>query len=446
MNQPEPLLAAPLQRADPALGEQVLRKVGWRLLPFLILLFIFNIIDRTNVGFAGLTMERDLELSGLVFTFGYGAFYVGYLLFEVPANLLLHRVGARRWIARIMISWGLVSGATMLVTGPVSFFAVRILLGVAEAGFFPGIILYLTYWFPARDRARVVALFMTALPVAGILSLPLSGAVMQYLDGILGLVGWQWLFLLEGVPSVVLGVVVLFYLTDAPAQARWLTPAERSWLVEHLRHEETERIQRHGSGLARALVDVRVWLLIGVYFTVAVGANASAARFPKLIGQSFSDEEFFVIGLLSALPNVAALVGMNLLGMHSDRTGERRGHVSLAAFVAAAGWVLAALASEPWVKLAGLCVAQMGMMSFLPCFWALPTSFLSGIAAAGGIALINSMGNLGGLLGPPILETFGIGAIAGTLVAGGVLVLFVPKDAGHHRACSRPIADPPGQS
>jgi ACS family tartrate transporter-like MFS transporter len=455
---------------DDLLAARVLRKVTWRLIPFLALLYIFNILDRANVGFARLTMQGDLGMDREVFDLGYGIFYFGYLLFEVPANLLLHRIGARLWIARIMITWGLVTCATIAVTGPWSFYLVRILLGVAEAGFFPGIILYLTYWFPARERARVIALFMAAIPLAGIVGNPLSGAVMEYFHGTAGLRGWQWLFLIEGLPTVFLGILVLFYLRDGPAQAPWLADEERAWLVERLRQEErareqreggallqweeSEREQRHEGALLRALVDRRVWLLICVYFTVAVGANAAGAHFPRLIKEmwegpppleralgdglatatgaipdTYQGVSTLVVGLLSALPPLCAMLGMTLLGAHSDRTGERRGHVAFAAFLAAAGWMLAVLATEPWLGLLGLCVAQTGMMSMLPCFWALPTSFLSGAAAAGGIALINSVANLGGLLGPWILGRFGLEVMAITLCVGGVLVLFAPGES-----------------
>jgi len=400
-------------------------KVAWRLVPFLCLLYVFNILDRSNVGFARLTMQDDLGMSQAVFDLGYGIFYLGYLAFEVPANFLLRRFGARVWIARIMITWGLVSCATMAVTGPVGFYAVRILLGVAEAGFFPGIILYLTFWFPARERAKVVALFMLAIAFSGVFGNPLSGAIMQYLDGVGGLRGWQWMFLVEGVPSILLGVAVLFYLPDGPDQAGWLTAQEREQIRDELRREERQQTRGHGADWLRALVDGRVWLLICVYFTVAVGANASGAHFPKLIEANFPDRGKFEIGLLAALPHLCAAVAMVLFAASSDRTGERRGHVAVAAFLAAAGWALGAGATEPWLVLAGLCLAQMGMMSMLPCFWAMPASFLSGAAAAGGLALINSVANLGGLFGPSILGAFGLWTVAGTLFAGGGLALAI---------------------
>jgi MFS transporter, ACS family, tartrate transporter len=429
---PFPAVERPLTlHDDPLLPARVLNKVTWRLIPFLVLLYLFNILDRSNAGFARLTMQPDLGMSDRAFDLGYGMFYLGYLLFEVPANLLLRRIGARLWIARIMITWGLISCAMLAVTGPWSFTLMRILLGVAEAGFFPGIILYLTYWFPARERARVMALFIAAIPVSGIIGNPLSGAVMDGLHGWAGLAGWQWLFLIEGVPSVLLGVAVLLVLKDGPAQAIWLKEEERAWLVERLGQEEHTRAQRHGSDLRAALVNRRVWFLICVYFTVAVAANAAGAHFPKLIEKWFVGSTKFEVGLLGALPPLCAIVGMTYLGARSDRTGQRRGHVAFTAFVAAAGWALAALAALapfPWLALAGLCLAQTGMMSMLPCFWALPTAFLNGAAAAGGIALINSVANLGGLFGPAILGEFGLEAMALTMAVGGVLTLYLPPE------------------
>ena len=418
-----------LPASDDAFGKRVLRKVAWRLIPLLALLYIFNILDRVNVGFAALTMQKDLEMSEEIFDFGYGLFYVGYILFEVPSNLLLRRFGARKLIARILIGWGLVSCATMFIRGAVDFYLIRILLGVAEAGFFPGIILYLTYWFPARERARMVAFFMTAIAFATVMGNPLSGAIMKYMADVGGLKNWQWLFLLEGLPSVVLGAIVLFVLTDRPEQARWLTPEERDWLARRLGQEERDIQQQHGADRLRALFeDKRVWLLICLYFTVAVGANAFGAYLPRLLKVSFPSYNLFEIGLLGSLPSLCAVLGMTLLGTHSDRTGERVGHVAIAAFVAAVGWALAALNLSPVLSLAGLCLALMGMMSMLPVFWTLPSTFLTGAAAAGGIALINSVGNIGGILGASILGRFGLWAMAGILFSGVVLTAFVrPK-------------------
>jgi MFS transporter, ACS family, tartrate transporter len=428
MNHADAIVAGEPKSPPLVVGGDVLRTVAWRLLPFLCLLYLLNILDRANVGFARLTMQADLEMSEGVFSFGYGIFYLGYLFFEVPANLLLRRVGARRWIARIMISWGLVTCLTLGVTGQWSFYAVRILLGIAEAGFFPGIVLYMTYWFPARERARAMALFMLASPLAGVLGNPISGAVMEYLNGALGLSGWQWVFLVEGIPSVLVGIWVLFYLPDDPTQARWLAPDERDWLVERLNAEDPARRDYHAGHFGRALIDPRVWLLIGVYFTVAVGSNAAGAKFPQLISRHFSGASTLTIGFLAALPHVCGVIAMLVFGISSDRTGKRRAHVALAAFLAAAGWMLAFYAQSPWQTLVGLCVAQAGMMSMLPTFWAIPTMFLSGTAAAGGIALINSVANIGGWFGPNIFELFGMPAMWMILCAGGLLVMFVPTE------------------
>jgi ACS family tartrate transporter-like MFS transporter len=422
MNRAETVAIAESADSSHMLGAAVLRKVAWRLLPFLCLLYLFNIIDRANVGFARVRMEDDLKMSSDAFSFGYGIFYFGYLVFEVPANLLLHRIGARRWIARIMISWGLVTCATLAVTGVWSFYGVRILLGIAEAGFFPGIVLYLTFWFPARERARAMAVFMMASALAGVIGNPISGAVMQFLDGVAGLKGWQWIFLAEGLPSVLLGIVVLYYLPNSPARARWLTHTERDWLVGRLEAEDQTRRQHHVADLLHALIDRRVWMLVGVYSTVAVGSNAGAAYFPRLIGQLYVD----TFGLLTALPNVCAVLAMVLFGISSDRTGKRRTHVALAALLGAAGWTVALVSPWPWLTLAGFCIAQAGMMSMLPTFWAIPTAFLSGAAAAGGIALINSVANIGGWFGPNIFGQFGMPAMAMILVAGAILVMGVP--------------------
>ncbi|HEV8003739.1 MAG TPA: MFS transporter [Planctomycetaceae bacterium] len=416
-----------------------LRRVAVRLLPLLLLAYIANLLDRNNVGFAKLTMQADLQMSDAAFAFGTGMFYFGYLVFEVPSNLILRRTGARLWIARIMLTWGLVSCATMFVTGIRSFLSVRILLGVAEAGFFPGVIFYLTLWFPSRERTRAVAGFMAANALAGIFSNPLSGLIMQNLDQAGGLRGWQWIFLLESIPSLIVGVCIYFWLTDRPAEAHWLDDDERNWLVERMRQEEQRREQRHGADLLRALLAPRVWYLILLYFTVAFCLNAAGLYLPELIHNHFPNSSKSQIGLLAAVPSLCGVVGMLLNGWWSDHTRKYRLHVGLPAFLAAGGWVLAALADGPGWGLAGLSMAFLGMMSMLPPFWSLPTSFLSGAGAAGGIALINSVGNVGGLLGPVTMglihdatlsHLYGILALAGTLVLGGALALFAPHDPG----------------
>lgn len=419
------------------LEQNTLRRVAWRLIPFVCVLYMLNILDRANVGFARLQMQDDLGLSEETFNLGYGMFYVGYLLFEVPSNLLLRRVGARRWIARIMISWGLISSLTLFARDQWSFYGLRILLGIAEAGFFPGIILYLSYWFPDRERAKMTAFFMLAIGLASVFGNPLSGFIMQYLDTVAGLHGWQWLFLLEGIPSVIMGVVVLFYLTDYPQDAKWLSDEQRHWLVAHMRGEEEQRERRHNAGHLAALMQWRVWLLIAIYFTVAVGSNAGGAYFPKLIKGRFEGLSTFQIGLLSALPHVCAVVGMSLVGMSSDRRNERRGHLAASALLAAAGWSLTAWNPSPVVALIGLCLAQTGMMSMLPVFWTLPTAFLSGAAAAGGIAMINSVANIGGIFGPTILGRYGLWSIAAIHLCGVLLMMALKEHPAEQKAESQ---------
>jgi ACS family tartrate transporter-like MFS transporter len=411
-----------------ALARATFRRVFWKLVPLLGVLYLFNILDRANVGFARLRMQDDLNLSERAFNIGYGIFYLGYLLFEVPSNLLMRRVGARRWIARILISWGVISMATMFARDQWSFYTLRILLGIAESGFFPGIILYLSYWFPDAQRGRAIAFFMVSTAVSSILGNPASGLIMYYFDDTLGLRGWQWLFVLEGLPSVLLGFLVLRTLTDQPNQAIWLEPEQRDWLVTRMQKEESQRQSTHGVARWVAVLQGRVWLLIAVYFSVAVGSNAAAAYFPRIIGQQFQGLDTARIGLLAALPHVCAVVGMTLFGISSDRNQERRGHVAAAAILASWGWGLVAWNASPLSVLAGLCLAQLGMMSMLPVFWTLPTIFLSGAAAAAGIALINSVANLGGLVGPTILGELGPRSMVITLAAGAALVLLVRVD------------------
>jgi len=423
---------------DESLPRVVLRKVTWRLIPFIFVLYVVNILDRVNVGFARLQMLDDLEMSEGAYALGAGIFYVGYFVFEVPSNLILSRTGARLWIGRIMISWGLITCATMTIRGPGTFYLLRILLGFAEAGFFPGIILYLTYWFPARERARAVALFMIGSPLTGMLGGPLSGAILQFMDQVAGIRGWRWLFLIEGMPAVVLGGIVLYYLTDRPELAGWLTPLERAWLAGQIDKEEQHRQRHHGLTLADALLDGRVWLLSLLYFTLSAGASTIAFYLPALLKARFVDAREFHIGLLVAVPNVCAMLIMVVNGMHSDRTGERRWHVAVPAFLAAAGWAGSAWQESPVWSLLAFTAVQVGIMSTLPAYWSLPTAFLSGRAAAGGIAWINSLGNLGGFVCPLLIGqskvltgSFSIGllALAVTLALGGVLALCVQPDS-----------------
>ncbi len=421
------------------LEQSTLRTVAWRIIPFICLLYALNILDRANVGFARLAMQDNLGLSKAAFDLGYGMFYVGYILFEVPSNLLMRRVGARRWIARIMITWGLVSAATMLARDLWTFYALRILLGVAEAGFFPGIILYLSDWFPDRQRAKMTAFFMLAIGVSSVFGNPISGWIMDRFDGLNGWHGWQWLFLLEGLPTSLVGVSVLFYLKDSPSDAHWLSDEQRHWLIERMAEEDRLRRQQHGSDRWQAMVQKRIWLLIAIYFTVAVGSNAGGAYFPTLIKEQFQLKSNFQTGLLAALPHLCAIVAMSLVGISSDRTGERRWHLAGSALAAAIGWSLVAWGLSPFVALLGLCLAQAGMMSMLPVFWTLPSVFLSGTAAAGGIALINSVANIGGFFGPTILGQLGLWSMTLILLAGSLLTAATiknPQTTDERRALS----------
>ena len=425
--------------ADPeseALGKAVLRKVTLRLIPFLFLLYVVNLIDRINIGIARLQMVdgENAFLSEKAYALGAGLFYIGYLLFEVPSNLILLRVGARVWIARIGVTWGLISASMMFAKDAETFQFLRILLGFAEAGFFPGIIFYLSQWFPARARAKAVATFMTGGVMATMIGNPLSGMILQHMDQVGGLWGWQWVFLLEGIPAVVLGFVTLGYLTDRPDQAHWLTEAERTWLIDELAREKQADAGHHRHTLRAAFTEPRIWLLIAIYFTVAVGDNVYGFYTPSFLKSQFADWSPGQIGFLAGVPSVFALVAMYLVGRHSDQTGERRWHVAGCAFTASIGWLVIALAPSPWIFVVGLTIALVGMKSMLPTFWTLPTTFLSGTAAAGGVALINSVANLGGFFGPRIIGHVktkdgnfddGFFIMCGIMMLGGLMTLFV---------------------
>jgi MFS family permease len=389
----------------------------------LFLAYIVAYLDRVNVGFAKLGMASDLGFSDTVYGLGAGIFFLGYFLFEVPSNVILQRVGAKAWIARIMISWGLISAATMFVDTAGTFYAMRFLLGVAEAGFFPGVILYLTYWFPRTHRARMTAAFMTAVAVAGVIGGPVSGWIMGRLDGAGGMAGWQWLFLLEGLPSSLVGVAVLLLLDNGPAAARWLSEPERALLVARL--EDDERDKRaagsHRTTLKGALTDGRVWILCLVYFGLAMGIYGISFWLPQIIKETITVDPVR-IGLISAIPWLAGGVAMIWNGRHSDRSGERRWHVAGPAMVAGVAGIGA------------ITVATAGILSAVSCFWSLPTAMLSSTAAAVGIAWINSVGNLAGYVSPFVVGKIrdatqsmvvALGMLAGSLVIAGLLTLIV---------------------
>jgi len=371
-------------------------KVSWRLLPLIVAIYFVAYVDRSNVAFAAFSMNKQLGLTAYVYGWGAGIFFLGYFLFEIPSNVVLHRVGARRWIARIMLTWGLVSALMVLVTGPASFLLVRFLLGVAEAGFFPGALLYFTYWFPAAYRARVVSALFLAVPGSNAVASAVSGALLR-LDGIWGLAGWKWMFLLESLPAILLAPVVLVLLTDRPTIAGWLAPEERSWLEDELAAERRRIEGVRRLTLLEALIDKRVIGLSLVYLTTT-SANYGITFFLPLIvkGHGFSD---LVTGLVTAIPYTIGIIGMILWAYSSDRKDERRWHYIVASLLAAGGLVVAASESTV-VSIAAMSVAAIGIYGSRPAFWPLPTAFLTGTAAAGGIALVNSIGNLGGFIGP----------------------------------------------
>lgn len=445
---------------DPTTEREAFAKASGRLLPLLFACYIVAYLDRVNIGFAKLQMASALQYSDTVYGFGAGIFFVGYFLFEVPSNLILERVGARRWIARIMITWGIISAAFAFVAvipwGPLpalfgiprvefSFYALRLLLGIAEAGFFPGIILYLTYWFPAARRARTVALFMTAVAVANVMGGPLSGAIMQYTDGRAGWDGWRWLFVLEAIPSLIAGVVVLLWLPDGPASARWLTPDERSAILRAVSAEPGARAAKHERhGLRAALSDGRVWALSFVYLSTAIALYGVNFWMPTIIQEfGVSRTDYLRVGLISMIPWGAAGVVMLAVGSHSDKTGERRWHTTLSLVAAALGLgALAAVGTHAILSVVALTVITCGVLSGMASFWSLATGVLSRTAAAAGIALINSVGNLGGHFGPDLIgrirESTGLAstaflALSALALCGAAVTLLATRRVGAAR-------------
>lgn len=460
-------------------------KIAWRLIPFLFICYIVAFLDRVNVGFAKLQMAPDLQFSDVVYGFGAGVFFIGYFIFEVPSNVILERVGARMWIARIMITWGIISSAFMF-TGDIhwgglaavfnctdaefTFYVLRFLLGVAEAGFFPGIILYLTYWFPGSRRAKVVAMFMTAIAIANVVGSPVSGAIMEYMDGYNGWRGWQWLFLLEGIPSVIIGFLVFVFLPDGPKKANWLSPEQREMVAQRLAEDDAgkQEIGRRHS-FTDAFRDGRVWALALVYFCGVVCFYAVNFWMPTIIQElGIGKTEFLKVGLISMIPWGLAAVAMVYWAAHSDRTGERRWHAASGLLFGIFGMICLALISHfsnperlkegaDALVLAGqmkvvlsvgaLSMVTVGILSWVATFWSLPTAFLSGTAAAAGIAWINSVGNLGGHFGPDLIgrvravsggsSEAAFFALAAIGLLGFLVIVFLPKTETRNGAASR---------
>jgi MFS family permease len=386
------------------------RKALKRLLPFLLLMYVIAFIDRTNIGFAEESLEIHAGLSTAAYAFGAGLFFVGYAVFEVPSNLIMHKVGARWWMARIMITWGIVAVLFMFTTGPTMFYILRFLLGVAEAGFFPGVILYLTYWFPRRRRAQATALFYMGLPIANIVGGPLSGALME-LDGFLGLWGHQWMFMIEGLIAVVVGVIAFFYLTDRPAKAAWLTETERTELQATLDAEHEQKSETHELTWWRALFNGRILYFCFVYFTIQVSVYGLTFFLPRQIAGIAGRDVGLIVGLLFAIPWVMGLLANFFSGRFADRSGNYRDIATALLVVSGAGLLITGLLGNPVLVMFGLCLAAIGFCSAQPIFWNIPTSYLSGAALASSIGLINGVGNLGGFVAPNlrvwVVDTFG---------------------------------------
>jgi|SoiMethySBSTD1v2_1073268.scaffolds.fasta_scaffold27983_3 D-galactonate transporter len=415
----------------------VYNRVAWRLIPFLLVLYIISFLDRVNVGFAKLQMSADIGLSDAVFGLGAGIFFIGYAACEIPSNLLLQRFGARFWIARILVIWGIISVCFMFVSSPMQFLTLRFVLGVAEAGFYPGIILYLTYWFPSKLRSQVCALFFIGIPIAGFIGGPLSGLIMKTFDGVLGLHGWQWMFLLEGTPAILGGIAVYFYLSNSPKDAKWLTQDERNVIVPTLAAEDAaHHALGHGHRLVDALASPRVWLLAITNFSLLSGIYGISFWLPQIV-KDMGVNDVVVNGLVTSIPFAFACVAMVVVGRSSDKTRERKWHIIVCAIVGALGLVGgAALTSVPALALASISLALGGALASIAVLWALPGALLTGAAAAGGIALMATIGNIGGYVAPYVLGLAkeatsrldtGLYIMAAAMVVGAFLVHFLPR-------------------
>ncbi|NIF70950.1 MULTISPECIES: MFS transporter [unclassified Burkholderia] len=421
-------------QAGPAELDATYKKVFWRIVPFLMLCYVVAYLDRVNVGFAKLQMSQDLAFSETVFGLGAGIFFVGYFLFELPSNLLMHRIGAKIWIARIMITWGLLSAAFAFVRTPTQFYVLRFLLGLAEAGFYPGVILYLTYWFPTHRRARIIAVFMSAIPVSGIFGNPLSGWIMSKFQGGAGFHGWQWMFMIEAVPAVLVGIATLLYLDNGIAQAKWLSQREKQLLQDEIDAQPHLKSKEKHS-LRTVFADPRMWWMSLIYFTFVTGQYGLTFWMPTLV-KSTGIQDNFTIGLLSAIPFLVAIVVMNLFGHSSDKRRERRWHLIIPATMGTVGFAVAAMfPHNTAVSILFLSIAAGGVLTCAPLFWSLPTAFMAGGAAAAGIAIINSVGNLAGFASPYVIgylrdathsTASGMYMLAGMLVIGSIAVWLTP--------------------
>ena len=421
-------------KADESFETKTYHKVDLRLIPFLFLCYILAYLDRVNVGFAKLQMLKELSLSDAAFATGAGIFFIGYFFFEVPSNVLLKKFGARMWIARIMITWGIVSSCMIFVKGAWSFYAMRFLLGIAEAGFFPGVIFYLTLWYPSRLRSTRTAWFVAAIAGSGVIGNPISGWIMDMLSGTMGIMGWQWLFLAEGIPSIIVGFWVIAYLNSSIEESTWLSAEEKGLLANNLAAEDNHKTEHK---LIDAFKSGKVWVLCAIYFTLMIGLYGIAFWLPTIV-KAFGIKGYLGVGLITAIPYGVAVIGMVILSNHSDKTGERRLHYVFNVTAGAAGLVLSGIfASNPVLAIIFLSIGTLGVIGSMPLFWPLPSAFLAGTAAAAGIGIVNSVGNLGGYFGPniPVWAKYfskdpsaALYIIAGILMIGAILTcFFIPK-------------------
>ena len=423
--------------ADSSLGARTIRKMQWRILPFIFLLYVVAYLDRFNIGFAALTMNKDLGISSQQFGFLVGMFFFGYVLFEVPSNLLLHRIGARIWIARILITWGIVALLTGFVRNIHELYIARFFLGVAEAGYYPGVVLYLTYWFRQRERAHAIAVVLLGVPVTSIFGGPISGMILDHIHW-LGLHSWRWLLVLEALPSIVCGVLAYFVLPERPAEAKFLTTEEKTWILGELAQERDRTIGEHQMTMPGTFLSARVWHLGFIQFTALIGMYSLSSWMPQVVKALSSRYSNTFVGWLVVIPQVVGLVSMLLVSRHSDRTQERRYHAASAAVAGGIGWLLLSASPSPLVSMVALSLIAAGAYSFFGPFWSIPCEFLTGYAAASGIALINSIGNAAGFVGPFAIGFFknrtgsmfwGLVFVGLSMLFSAVLLGLLPKNA-----------------